>query len=223
MSRETHSKPSNRPSRMKVTSLPIFLAALLMISGCASLSLATSEFPTRAPIADVVIDVGATPNGVSLDAATEYIAPIMGSPHDPTPTPAPLPTLGAPLPPPTVVVALPPIDFEAARADAQSKGLDIAFPKVGFHTGPGGNATGLGEWMRDLNTAGIPFFLKSTDSAGPIYEAQLLMKANEAAGRFVDHTLVFRLTEPRYEAPFYDPALSPDEAAAISWHLNRDI
>ena len=171
---------------MKVTSLPIFLAALLIISGCASLSLATSEFPTRATIANVAIDIVATSDVASLSDATGYIAPIMGSPHDPTPTPVPLPTLGAPLPPPAVVVALPPIDFEAARANAQSKGLDIAFPKVGFHTGPGGNATGLGEWMRDLNAAGIPFFLKSTDSAGPIYEAQQLMKANEAAGRFVD-------------------------------------
>jgi len=48
------------------------------------------------------------------------------------------------------------------------------------------------------------------------------MKANEAAGRFVDHTLVFRLTDARYEAPFYNRALSPEEAAAVSWQLNRD-
>ena len=76
--------------------------------------------------------------------------------------------------------------------------------------------------MRKLNDAGVPFFLKSADAGGPIFEAQNLMKANEAAGRFVDHTLVFRLTKPPYEAPFYNRALSPEEAAAVSWQLNRD-
>ena len=163
-----------------------------------------------------------TPETAAVATPAGYMVPIMGSPLDPTPMPTPLPTLGPPLPPPTVVVALPPIDFEAARATAQAQGLDIAYTKIGFHTGPGGNATGLGDWMRDLNAAGVPFFLKSTDAAGPIFEAQNIMKANEAAGKFVPHTLVFRLTDPRFEAPFYNLSLSPEEAAAVSWQLNRD-
>jgi hypothetical protein len=74
--------------------------------------------------------------------------------------------------------------------------------------------------MRALNEAGVPFFLKSTDAAGPIYEAQQLMKANEAAGRTVPHTLVYRRTDPYYETP--DLNLPPAEAAAISWQRNRD-
>lgn len=152
----------------------------------------------------------------------EYAPAIFGSPNDvtPTPEPTPIPTLGPPLPPPTPVVALPPVDFEAARATAQAQGLDIAFMKIGFHTGPGGNATGLGDWMRRLNDAGVPFFLKSADAAGPIFEAQQIMKQNEASGRFVPHTLVFRLTPPQYEAPFYNTSLSPEQAAAVSWQLN---
>ena len=32
------------------------------------------------------------------------------------------------------------VDFTAAREEAQAKGLDLAYVKIGFHTGPGGNA-----------------------------------------------------------------------------------
>lgn len=153
-----------------------------------------------------------------------YAPAIFGSPNDSTPTPeaTPIPTLPPPLPPPTHVRALPPIDFEAARATAEAQGLDIAFSKIGFHTGPGGNATGLFDWMKKLNDAGVPFFLKSVDEAGQLLQAQQIMKANEAAGRFIPHTLVFRRTGEVYEAPFYNLELSPEAAAAVSWQLNRD-
>lgn len=224
MSKETNDQHAGSLSRLKRANPSVFmgvlLASILVAAGCASLSMTTTDLPAKASAAGDKLDAIVATSNTATPAG--YIVPVMGSPHDPTPSPVPVPTLGAPLPPPTVVVALPPIDFEAARADAQSKGLDIAFARVGFHTGPGGTATGLGEWMRDLNAAGVPFFLKSADAAGPIHEAQLLMKENEAAGRFVDHTLVFRLTEPRYEGPFYDTSLSPEEAAAVSWQLNRD-
>lgn len=195
---------------------------LLVLAGCSTLSSATQGVPTMISNASGSVVLVTTPQPATVSTSAGYMAPIMGSPLDPTPGPTPLPTPGEPLPPPTVVVALPPIDFEAARATAQAQGLDIAFTKIGFHTGPGGDATGLGDWMRDLNAAGVPFFLKSTDSAGPIKEAQDIMKANEAAGKFVPHTLVFRLTDTRFEAPFYNLSLSPEEAAAISWQLNRD-
>ncbi|MCA9868663.1 MAG: hypothetical protein KC410_19395, partial [Anaerolineales bacterium] len=179
------------------------MAFVSAIAGCAVLSSATVEPPTSASSAEGWLAFAATPPAAAAEPSA-FIAPILGSALDPTPGPTPLPTVGPPLPPPTVVVALPPIDLEAARAKAQAQGLDLAFTKIGFHTGPGGNATGLGQWMADLNAAGIPFFLKSTDDAGPILEAQNIMKANEAAGRFVPHTLVFRLTDPRFEAPFYN-------------------
>jgi hypothetical protein len=182
-----------------------------LVTGCRPTPLATSE-------------------RLQTPDSAEYAPAIFGSPLDPTITPSatptpeatPLPTLGPPLPPPTPVVALPPIDFAAARQTAQDQGLNLAYTKIGFHTGPGGNASGLGEWMRRLNDAGVPFFLKSADAGGPIFEAQQIMKANEADGRFVPHTLVFRLTPTKYEAPFYNLSLSPEQAAAVSWQLNRD-
>ncbi len=142
------------------------------------------------------------------------------TPETPGPTPTPETTpLPPPLPPPTRVAAAPPIDFAAARAAAQAQGLDLAFNKIGFHVGPGGNANGLGTWMNELNDAGVPFVLKSVDSAGAIREGQDIILANEAVGRDVPHVLIFRRTDPFFETPFWD--LPPAEAAAISWERNR--
>lgn len=199
--------------------------ALLLLTAVATLSLgcATPHLRTETALA-------------SLEAAESGFMPaLFGSPNDvvatPTPTatstPSIIPTAAAtplppPLPAPTTIVSVPPIAFEAARSEAQAKGLDLAFVKIGFHVGPGGNASGLGDWERKLNDAGVPFFLKSVDSGGPIYEAQELMKANEAAGRSVPHTLVFRFTNERYEAPYYNYDVSPEVAAAVSWPLHRD-
>ena len=75
---------------------------------------------------------------------------------------------------------------------------------------PGGNAHGLGEGMSCLDAAGVPFFLKSVDSAGPIFEAAQLM---EASG--VPHVLVYRRSAgsgwnwdvPDYDKPAYDAAV----------------
>lgn len=215
----------------------VSIALVFTIAGCITPAAPANQLPTRVePAIQSVAFI--TPDTTGEDASAEanpvvvmtpgYAPAVFGSPFDPTPTPTaipspmPAPTLDAPLPPPTVVVAVPPIDFAAAQATAEAQGLDIAYTKIGFHTGPGGNAQGLGDYLRKLNDAGVPFFLKSADAAGPIYEAQQLMKANEAAGREVPHTLVFRLTDGRYEAPFYNLSLSPEEAAAVSWQLNRD-
>ena len=62
---------------------------------------------------------------------------------------------------------------------------DLAFVKIGFHVGPAGNQDGLGEWMRCLDAAGVPFFLKSADSGGQIFEAAQLKAASG-----VPHVLV---------------------------------
>lgn len=218
------------------TTLPAatrFLIGLLIGTGlalavaCAALPAELVQLPTAALRA---VDFQPQPavGGIAQGTPAGYVPAIFGSPFDPTATPTAtppatgVPTLGPPLPPPTVVVALPPINFEAAREAAQAKGLDIAFSKIGFHTGPGGNAQGIGDYFRKLNAAGVPIFLKSADAAGPVYEVQQIMKANEAAGREVPHVLVFRLTDARYEAPFYNRQLSPEQAGAVSWELNRD-
>ncbi|MCI0396715.1 MAG: hypothetical protein L0332_32435 [Chloroflexi bacterium] len=119
-----------------------------------------------------------------------------------------------PLPPPVPYVATPPIDFAAVRAELQQQGLDLAFNKIGFHTGVGGNTQGLDEWMAALDAAGVPIFLKSADNAEPLYMAQQLMQQSG-----VPHVLVFRRTGAQYDVPNYD--LPPQEAAQQHWALHK--
>jgi len=127
-----------------------------------------------------------------------------------------------PLPPPTAVAATPPIDFLAIRSQLQAQGKDLAFNKIGFHVGPGGNITGLENWMRALDSACVPFFLKSADSGGPLWVAQEIMKASG-----VPHTLVFRRTVPYAgAAPIGSPDvpdynLPPAEAALQHWEWHK--
>lgn len=88
----------------------------------------------------------------------------------------------------------------------------------GFHTGSGGNQNGLGDYLNQLNTAGIPFTQMSAD-AFP-FEAQQIMLANPHVG----HNVLFRRsvghagTEPpsgNPDIPEYGRA--PAEAAERHW------
>lgn len=133
----------------------------------------------------------------------------MVSKVEPTPTPTPTPT-ETPSPTPT-----PTIDFAAVREELQAQGQDLAFVKIGLHTGGGGNRNGLGDWMRILDRAGVPFFLKSVDDSGPLVEAQQIVRASD-----VPHTLVFRRSGDEYDTPDYD--LAPEEAARLHWQLHME-
>ncbi len=201
-----------------------------------------SSTPTSTPTATATVSATMTATISSTATAsptptvtvTVTLSPTATATTSPTPTatvsPTPPPTSGTNLylpivafqtePPASLLVpirvsATPPIDFEAARADAQAQGLDIAFNKIGFHVGLGGNTDGLDAWMEELDAAGIPFFLKTANNAEPIYEAQQIMQASG-----VPHTLVYRDARPALDIPAYH--LEPDVAAAQSWQLNRD-
>lgn len=104
----------------------------------------------------------------------------------------------------------PTLDFAAIKAQLNQQGKDLAFVKIGFHAGPGGNHTGMGEWMRCLDSARVPFFLKSVDVGGPIFEA-----AQRKATSGVPHTLVYRKCCGAYELPNYNA--TPLEAARAHW------
>lgn len=93
--------------------------------------------------------------------------------------------------------------------------------KIGFHTGPGGNPTGIGDYFRALDAAGIPFMIKSVDSYGPVYEASQIARQSG-----VPHTLVFRLSTsgqahsydfdvPPYKDPHY--INDPEGGAELHW------
>lgn len=122
-----------------------------------------------------------------------------------------------PLPPPIAVSAAPPIDFDEIRSSLRAQGHDLAFNKIGFHTGVYGNTDGLFDMMAELDAAGVPFFIKSVDNAEPLYQGQQLMKASG-----VPHTLVFRRASGNiYDVPNYN--LPPEQAAHEHWQRHLAV
>jgi hypothetical protein len=128
-----------------------------------------------------------------------------------------------PLPPPIPFSGEAPIDFTAVSADLRAQGLALAFNKIGFHAGPGGNPTGLNDYLARLDAAGVPFVVKSTDTLTGVYEGQGLMRRSG-----LPHVLIFRrsIVPPgaapppsgNPDVPDYDkpPALAAAEHWA--WH-----
>jgi PKD repeat protein len=90
------------------------------------------------------------------------------------------------------------LDFDAIRAQLAAQGQDLAFVKVGFHTGGGGTFPGLGLWERCLDAAGVPFTLKQVPSAnnGSVGEV-----AGLRARSGVPHTAIYRRCCEDFELP----------------------
>lgn len=81
---------------------------------------------------------------------------------------------------------------------------------IGFHTGPGGNPTGIGDYFRALDGVGRPAVLKSVDAYGFCRElAGLAQKSG------VPHVIVFRLSGDGVELPDYN--LPPEQSANDHW------
>lgn len=98
--------------------------------------------------------------------------------------------------------------------------MTTTYYKIGFHTGPGGNRNGIGDYFRDLDDAGIPAIIKSSDDFGPCYELQEMAKQSG-----VSHIVVFRLSTAgqndgfNYDVPDY--GLSPQVAAQNHWNHTK--
>jgi hypothetical protein len=174
----------------------------------------TAVPPTPYPIPEATPTTAATAVALASyhapDDPTLYL-PFIGSDQATiTPTPAPPTVAQAPTPTP-----IPTVDFAAVRADLQAQGQDLAFVKIGFHVSLGGNMEGLDGWMRQLDAAGVPFFLKSADNAQPLYLAQEMMRQSG-----VPHTLVYRRVsgDYYYSLPNYD--LPPEVAAEQHWQMH---
>ncbi|MCB8926318.1 MAG: hypothetical protein H6652_11915 [Ardenticatenaceae bacterium] len=174
---------------------------------------ATESYPARTPTAELIF----TPPPMSTLASdgSELYLPLVNGSEEITATP--LPPTHTPSPTPTPI---PTVDFTAVRAELAAQGLALAPVKIGFHTGLGGNSAGLEQWMRALDAAGVPFFLKSVDNAQPIFLAQELMKQSG-----VPHILVYRKSahggsDYDWNVPNY--SLPPEQAAEIHWQMHRD-
>ncbi len=159
---------------------------------------------TEAAVATAVPSPQNTPNP---DTSSQiYLPAVVGS----SPEEIDAPINAAPTPIPT-------LDFAALQTQLQAQGQTLVYNKIGFHAGINGTMEGLEEWMRQLDAAGVPFFIKTADNAEPVYIAQELMKQSG-----VPHTLVFRNAAggDDYNVPFYD--LPPEQAAQIHWQKHID-
>lgn len=159
----------------------------------------------------------------------------------PVPTPPAPPELEPvtlkpkPTPAPPAAMSLPPLETSAPESalvidlgDAQPAEKPkkiIVRNKIGFHTGPGGNPSGLGDWMRSLDKAGIPFMIKSVDSYGPVFEASELAKKSG-----VEHVLVYRVSKAgqgsRYDydvPPYKDPKFVNDPEGGAEKHWAKTM
>lgn len=193
--------------------------------------------PTFTPSAEPEQPATPTPIPPTLDARpTEDIGsfnrggtsmPSLLPESTPLPTETSLPTL-TPTPFPisevlaTQAPGLPPYEIgPVTRKFGSGFGANVRnndkldYVKIGFHDGPGGTAKGIVEWMTALDAQGIPFFLKSADDAGTLFQAQQLSKASG-----VPHVLVFRRSGGDFELPNYND--NPIEAAHEHWQKHLD-
>ncbi len=125
----------------------------------------------------------------------------------PSPSSSPLaspPSSPTPAQPPTATPT--PLDFSAIRADLQAQGQELAFVKIGFHVGPGGNQAGLDQYLEAMAAAGVPSFVKCADD----YTWCL-----HALNYDPNSTTVFRLTGSALELPDY--TLSAELSAEYHW------
>ncbi|MDX1614179.1 MAG: hypothetical protein R3300_07695, partial [Candidatus Promineifilaceae bacterium] len=122
-----------------------------------------------------------------------------------------------PAPPPARYQASPPLEVSELAPTLTEQELVLALNKIGFHTGIPCACEGLIDWMSQLDAAGVPFFLKSVDNAGPLWEAQELFFRQSN----VSHTLVYRTStrgrNDGYDYDVPDYSLPPAEAAADHW------
>ena len=99
------------------------------------------------------------------------------------------------------------------------------FNKIGFHTASGGNPTGIGDYLRRLDAADVPFVIKAADAMTGLFDAQELVRARNGA---VPHVLAFRRSVPSAgtvppsgnpDVPDYNK--EPEQAAAEHWAWHK--
>ncbi len=171
----------------------------------------TEAYPVTTPTAELFFTPPPIPT-LGSDAS-ELFLPLVEGPNKATSTAVPPTAVPSPTPIPTV-------DFTAVRAELAAQGLALSPVKIGFHTGIGGNSAGLEQWMRALDAAGIPFFLKTVDNAQPVYIAQEIMKQSG-----VPHILVYRKAAQggsSYDWNVPNYSLPAVQAAEIHWQMHSD-
>ena len=116
-------------------------------------------YPPPLPTNPILKSQSITPNHLPPTPSplppTFIAQPPTVTPQPIVPTEIPNPTSETPPTPSSTMV-----DFAAVRAQLAEEGRWMVLNKIGFHAGIGGNSVGLGEWMSQLDGAGVPFFIK---------------------------------------------------------------
>lgn len=187
---------------------------ILLLGSLSVLAAATQPTSSTIPAAGASMLITTTPTPSPTPTATvsptptsqaQIYLPFLQNPPQPLPPP---------LPPPTPLSGEPPINFADIEISLRAEGLELAYNKIGFHAGDRGRWHGLVDMMTTLDAAGIPFYLKSTDNAEPLYIAQELMRQSG-----VPHTLVYRRVSGVDNVPNYDA--SPAGAALYHWEQHK--
>lgn len=97
----------------------------------------------------------------------------------------------------------------------------LVHPKIGFHTGSGGNPTGIkDDYLIPLDAAGIPVVIKAVDTTAGLDDALALPNPHS-----VEHVLIYRTSSVRdgydYDVPDYNK--SPKEAANEHWGKHLEL
>ena len=168
--------------------------------------------PTHTPDDDIAylpLTIGGVQGATRTMTASATISSTISVPQTAT---ASLPATPTPIVPTPTAAPIPTLDVFALKGQLEGTGQQLAFSKIGFHVTFLEEKGMLDQWMRELDSAGIPFYLKTVDNAEPLFKAQQLIQASG-----VPHTLVFRATGgvPNYDLP-------PAEAAREHWIFHRD-
>lgn len=97
----------------------------------------------------------------------------------------------------------------------------MAFLKInGFHTATTGRTKGIGDFLRDVDAAGVPFFAYCVNGTTSLVDAQSIMRSSD-----VPHNAVFRRssyphTQDGSSVPDYNE--TPEEAAHKHWTSHRE-
>jgi len=97
----------------------------------------------------------------------------------------------------------------------------MAFLKVnGFHTGVTGKPDGIGDFLRAVDAAGVPFFAYCASGTTSLIDAQEIMRSSDVSHNAVFRRVRFPHNQGGYDVPDYN--LEPREAAILQWESHRD-
>ncbi|MFN2246873.1 MAG: hypothetical protein ACK2U4_07135 [Candidatus Promineifilaceae bacterium] len=89
----------------------------------------------------------------------------------------------------------------------------------GFHTSTTGRSEGIGQFLRDVDAAGVPFFAYCVDGTTSLVDAQNIMKNSRVAHHAVFRQSYFPHNQGGSDVPDYEK--DPQTAAREQWESHR--